>query len=394
MRNRDDYNDVRGRRFRDERYGGRRTGYANSDPDFANPWTATPDDWQSRSWSDDLDERLGWEGDSTHRRFQGRSGRDYESLGRTGRMDLPHGEEGGYMNRGPRSSGDRGHFSSGYGGNWSDDREERIGGFYGARGDNTRDVDDYGRRRGSSERRDEWRGRGRGRMELDQPRSRDWRGGSGGYGNRMWDEDDRDLDGFRGNERGRSFGGAGGGRDFGSDWEDERRMRGGSGYGSFAGVGRGEYRQSNDSFGTGGRNFCGVGPRGYSRSRDRVREDICELLTDAPHIDASDLDIEVDAQGIVTLRGEVESRREKRMIEDCIDRVRGVRDVRNEIVVRGRMQSPSMRSRSSSVEAASGQKTANGNGSGNVQNKTSGVSSSATTRNIAGKKKNAADKPS
>src|SRR5690606_38863061 len=131
----------------------------NSDPDFANPWTATPDDWQSRSWSDDLDERLGWEGDSTHRRFQGRSGRDYESLGRTGRMDLPHGEEGGYMNRGPRSSGDRGHFSSGYGGNWSDDREERIGGFYGARGDNTRDVDDYGRRRGSSERRDEWRGR-------------------------------------------------------------------------------------------------------------------------------------------------------------------------------------------------------------------------------------------
>jgi hypothetical protein len=76
----------------------------------------------------------------------------------------------------------------------------------------------------------------------------------------------------------------------------------------------------------------GRGPRGYQRPDERIREEVCDRLTDAPDVDASDIDIEV-TNGEVTLRGSTSSREEKRRAEDIADNISGVRDVHNQIRV-------------------------------------------------------------
>jgi hypothetical protein len=76
--------------------------------------------------------------------------------------------------------------------------------------------------------------------------------------------------------------------------------------------------------------FRGRGPRGYQRSSERILEDVCERLTDDREVDASDLDVDVE-NGIVTLRGSVADRRQKRRAEDVAEQARGVRDVRNQL---------------------------------------------------------------
>ena len=79
--------------------------------------------------------------------------------------------------------------------------------------------------------------------------------------------------------------------------------------------------------------YVGLGPRGYSRSPERIQEDICERLTFSPYVDASQTKIHVDENGVVQLEGRVDSRRSKRIIEDICDTVFGVRDVRNELEI-------------------------------------------------------------
>jgi hypothetical protein len=52
---------------------------------------------------------------------------------------------------------------------------------------------------------------------------------------------------------------------------------------------------------------AGRGPNGYTRSDDRIREDICDRLTQHGMIDASQIDVVV-SNGQVTLRGRVPDR--------------------------------------------------------------------------------------
>lgn len=78
----------------------------------------------------------------------------------------------------------------------------------------------------------------------------------------------------------------------------------------------------------------GRGPRNYQRSDDRIREDINEHLTYHHEIDASDIDVQVQ-NGEVTLSGTVADRSAKRLAEDLAERVRGVRDVHNQLKVNG-----------------------------------------------------------
>ena len=47
--------------------------------------------------------------------------------------------------------------------------------------------------------------------------------------------------------------------------------------------------------------YRGRGPRGYTRSDERLLETICERLTDDPRIDARDIEVQVQQQ-VVTLR--------------------------------------------------------------------------------------------
>lgn len=76
--------------------------------------------------------------------------------------------------------------------------------------------------------------------------------------------------------------------------------------------------------------YRGRGPKGYQRSDERIREDVCEALTWHPWIDASEIDVSVH-NGQVSLQGTVETRQMKRMAEECVETIFGVIDVENHI---------------------------------------------------------------
>jgi len=76
--------------------------------------------------------------------------------------------------------------------------------------------------------------------------------------------------------------------------------------------------------------YYGKGPKGYVRSDDRIREDVCDRLSDDDAVDASDITVQVK-EGEVTLEGAVTDRHMKRRAEDIIESVSGVRDVTNKL---------------------------------------------------------------
>lgn len=78
--------------------------------------------------------------------------------------------------------------------------------------------------------------------------------------------------------------------------------------------------------------FAGRGPKGYQRSDERIREDICERLEQHGDVDASDIEVRVE-NGEVTLDGKVDSRDEKRLAEDLVEFTPGVRHVNNQLRV-------------------------------------------------------------
>lgn len=163
--------------------------------------------------------------------------------------------------------------------------------------------------RGSQWQGDQWQsGQGAGSREGVHF---DWR--NEGARNQGWNDDE---------SRG-SFGSGGYGRD-----EDYGR-RGALGYGGYGGMGGAETGSS--AYGA-DEQFRGRGPRGYRRSDDRIREDVCEALTDDPYIDASSMDVTVkDCE--VTLSGSVNSRDAKRRAESLVERLSGVKDVHNTLRV-------------------------------------------------------------
>lgn len=83
------------------------------------------------------------------------------------------------------------------------------------------------------------------------------------------------------------------------------------------------------------KSFFGKGPKGYKKSDERIKEDISEAFYHHPLIDAGEIEIEV-RDGIVTLRGGVDSRRTKRLAEDLAEDFFGVVEVTNELRVKAR----------------------------------------------------------
>jgi osmotically-inducible protein OsmY len=75
---------------------------------------------------------------------------------------------------------------------------------------------------------------------------------------------------------------------------------------------------------------AGKGPVGFQRSDERIRELVCEALTDDGEIDATRIEVSVKG-GEVTLTGGIEDRRMKRLAEDCVEPVPGVKDVHNQL---------------------------------------------------------------
>jgi hypothetical protein len=84
---------------------------------------------------------------------------------------------------------------------------------------------------------------------------------------------------------------------------------------------------------TAGGNFAGKGPKGFRRSDDRIREDVCSTITQHPGVDGSDLDVDVSF-GVVTLKGTVQERRMKHLAEIAAENLPGVKEVINQIRVR------------------------------------------------------------
>jgi osmotically-inducible protein OsmY len=223
------------------------------------------------------------------------------------------------------------------------------------------DRRDEGYRSGRSDYEGEYgqsgRGRDYGREESQYGRGEEMREGGyrgeGEYGRRGqgWEDQERGYGGqssggqsWRGESGyGRSGGGQGyGGRGYGGqqgyggqwaqggDWmrgdydrSERAGARGETGYGSMGeGFGRsmeGQHR--------------GRGPRGYTRSDERIREDVCDRLTDDPSVDASEIDITV-SNSEVTLNGTVGSREQRRRAEDCAEQVSGVTHIQNNVRVR------------------------------------------------------------
>jgi len=80
------------------------------------------------------------------------------------------------------------------------------------------------------------------------------------------------------------------------------------------------------------RSAYGLGPKDYTRSDERLREEICERLTRDDVVDASEISVEV-AGGEVTLAGSVDCRAAKHRAEDIVDSVLGVVDISNRLRV-------------------------------------------------------------
>ncbi|MYL98500.1 BON domain-containing protein [Novosphingobium sp. FGD1] len=74
----------------------------------------------------------------------------------------------------------------------------------------------------------------------------------------------------------------------------------------------------------------GRGPSDYTRSDERIREDVNDVLTHDSRLDASHVRVQVK-DGEVTLEGTVDNRLAKRRAEDLADDVSGVRHVQNNL---------------------------------------------------------------
>lgn len=213
--------------------------------------------------------------------------------------DERYGREGTYRGH-SRTESDLDRWERGRG--WRDERDERNRGFlermrefFGmeeeerehqraawGRGEEREEARGYGVGMSEDERR--WGGH---RLEPERFRAR--RRGAGGMG--------RDEE----SDRGFFMGGA---------WDVEQgRMRGR----------RGPY--------------YGRGPKGWTRSNERLLEDICEDMADHGFLDASDIEIKVQ-NGEVTLSGTVPSRVQKRLAERITEIAHGVRDVHNHLTIR------------------------------------------------------------
>lgn len=261
--------------------------------------------WQSRRERNMTSQREDDYG--RHQRPSGYRQNDY-GYGTGGRgLSSAYADFGGdYSTRGERNLYDRG--DQGINRRDYQNTENRLGGAnYGRYGD-----------RGRYDRQDESYRRGQGRSgEGDIGRSSGW----SEYG--RFDTGYRDRESDRGYRDRYS-------RNYGSGDMEERSWwdRTTDEVSSWFGDEDAERRRERDRM----HGHRGRGPKNYTRSDERITEDINDRLSDDPFIDASDIEVVVN-NGEVTLSGHVDHRSSKRRAEDLAESVSGVRNVENRIRV-------------------------------------------------------------
>jgi len=295
---------------------------------------------------------------------------------------------GGYPYEGSREA--RGEYGfQGYGSSqWSPQGGQREHGGYTGYGG--------GRERFEGDDRDQWNSQqGYGSWSSA---SRGYQGGRGGEQDRGDAYSGGETDSSYQERYGSSGQGARGRDSFsgGAGWQGENDRRrfevprhAGGSYGQEGSLGERHFGRSDESWAnsygpwTGQRGQFGgssrsAGPKGYTRSDDRIREDLSDRLMGGWGIDASDVEIQVQG-GEVTLSGTVSDRRQKYHIEELADSILGVKDVTNQLRVkrqagsgsesdrgesgsqsRGSANSGSDRSSGAAVGSASGQRRSQG----------------------------------
>ena len=78
--------------------------------------------------------------------------------------------------------------------------------------------------------------------------------------------------------------------------------------------------------------YAGRGPKGWKRSDESIKEQVCHALEQHPRIDATEVEVDVK-EGVVTLRGNIHDRSAKRLAGDVIDWLPGVTDVHNNLTI-------------------------------------------------------------
>jgi osmotically-inducible protein OsmY len=267
-------------------------------------------DWYGQDrgrWGrDDDDDR--WMSDE-ERRWRGQQRYPEQTYG--GRNDP---QRGGYGQREYYDRGELGGYGGGGYGHGGYGGEGYRGGGYGGGGQRN-----YGREADVNR---EWSPGGDVRRR-DYPSSF---GGGGGYYGGEWE---RGYQGRREEGRGSSTG------FYGQRMDRASERNYGVGY---SGYGEEQHRGDDDRgllerAGDWLQRKLGKAPKGYQRSDERIREDVCDLIMRRGDLDASDVTVLV-ASGEVTLTGTVRDRHTKRRLEDLTEDVLGVNDVHNQIKVR------------------------------------------------------------
>jgi osmotically-inducible protein OsmY len=302
-----------------------------------------------RNWGNQSNESNQDWNRNRNRSFQNDESRNRENYGNYGNVN--------YGNDYQQNQGMRGSYGqSDYGGAYSSDYGSQYGGGY--------SESDYGNRN-QMQNQGNWQNMGSSygsqhRRESDWNRNRenmgsagmyggdfgreDWERGSnqrsnigrsnygtGNYGSRMGTSGrigetyNRDTDTNAANTRGirdRNYMG----EDRDRNWWDRTRDE----VSSWFGDDDAERRRNVDEQRTG--IHRGKGPRGYHRSTERIREDVCDRLSEDDRLDASDIEVQIQDDEVI-LTGSVHSREDKRRAEDLAESISGVRNVENRLRV-------------------------------------------------------------
>jgi hypothetical protein len=91
----------------------------------------------------------------------------------------------------------------------------------------------------------------------------------------------------------------------------------------------GHYHFDSKSFGK----HEGKGPKNYKRSDEKIVEEANEALTRSSEVDASEIVVSAK-NGVLTLTGEVSSRKQKWAAEDTVENLPFILDVENNLKIR------------------------------------------------------------
>jgi osmotically-inducible protein OsmY len=355
---------------RDRSYGDRERGGGDRDRGDRDFQTS------GRSWGDNDDRRefgdreFGHRGARDERRDYGSGGGNYgqSGYGQQGGYGQGYGQQQGGYGQG---YGQQGGYGQGYGhqgyGNQggSHDDQNRWGRGYEGQ------TSDYGRSYAGSSGWNEGRDRGQDWQGQFGRSAQRWDRHGGPWGSHAWQSGQGTGYGYGyGESANHHTGGQGYGGNAGRASFDRGQFGGsyepwsaGGGQGSF-GYGHNDFnrydqsrgsesrdwnqRDQNDDYGGWQRGVQNVfenvrdgvrrafqGLKGYTRSDDRIREDVCDRLNAISRragVDVSNVEVRVQ-DGEVTLAGSIEDRQHKHRLENAAEEVNGVKDVHNQIRV-------------------------------------------------------------